>query len=293
MRPALAVAAILFALCGCGRSGDGEPPPAIAAKGPPVIAAAGDIASSGKGDEITARLVDAMNPTLVLTTGDNAYPSGSLRDFERYYDPTWGRHRAITRPTPGNHDYETPEADGYFGYFGGAAGPRGKGYHSFDVGQWHVVTLNSQIDHGQGSEQLEWLERDLAASDARCTLAYWHMPRFTRGKYGDTPDVAPFWDALYEAGAEVVLAGHDHNYQRYRPVDPRGRRDDERGIHQFVIGTGGGTRYPLRADPRRAAGTDTALGVLRLVLRPSSFDFAFVAEPGSRYRDRGSRVRCH
>lgn len=254
----------------------------------PRIAAAGDIAGDGNGDEITARLVEGLGPTAVLTTGDNAYPDGAAAEYAAFYEPTWGRFKSITRPTPGNHEYHTPGAAGYFGYFGAAAGPSGRGYYSFDLGDWHLIALNSEIPAGTGSEQLAWLRSDLAATSARCVLAYWHRPRFSAGAYPDDATLAPFWQALYDAGAEVVLNGHDHNYQRYSLLDPAGNADATRGLRQFLIGTGGRSHYPLAADARRAAGTSGVFGVLELTLRRDAYAWRFVAEPGSSYTDSGS-----
>jgi 3',5'-cyclic AMP phosphodiesterase CpdA len=259
----------------------------------PVIAAAGDIADSGSGDEATARLVDAIAPTAVLTLGDNAYDDGTLAEFNRYYAPTWGRHRRITHPVPGNHDYNTPGAAGYFDYFGRAARDPARAYYSFDLGAWHLIALNSEMPHDMGSAQVAWLKRDLAASGAKCTLAYWHRPRFTAGRYSDLVEYTPFWRALWNANADVVLAGHDHNYQRYGPLDPAGVADSARGIRQFVVGTGGRSRYALRSDSRRVAGTDSVYGVLKLTLHPASFDFSFVPEAGETYSDSGKGIACH
>jgi len=179
-----------------------------------VLVGAGDIAScSSTGKEATAALLDRI-PGLVITIGDNAYPDGSPADFTRCYDPSWGRHKARTRPTPGDHDYDTPGASGYFDYFGAAAGDRGKGYYSYELGEWHIVALNSVIANGPTSEQLRWLRADLAASRKRCILAYFHHPRFF-----STTSTAPgggvndyeraFWDVLYQAGATIVLNGDD------------------------------------------------------------------------------------
>lgn len=249
-----------------------------------VIAGAGDIAGGGDGDDETARLLDRIRPDLVFTTGDNAYPDGTSEDFRRYYDPTWGRFKQSTRPTPGNHDYHSPGASAYFAYFGDRApGP----YYSFDLGSWHLVALNSEVSLKPGSPQHEWLVRDLEVSDAPCTLAYWHRPRFSAGKYGDSKKPLPFWELLYAEGAEIVLNGHDHNYQRFRPLDPDGRIDTTRGIRQIVVGTGGAGLYGLRKDARREAAQGDENGVLVLTLRPSGYDWRFIPVSGS-YSDSGS-----
>ena len=249
-----------------------------------VVAAAGDIASGGSGDEQTAALLDRIAPAVVLTTGDHAYPDGALSEFQAYYEPTWGRYRMRTRPSPGNHDYHTGDAAGYFAYFGARApGP----YYSFDIGGWHLISLNSEISMDEGSAQYRWLQADLAASDARCTLAYWHKPRFTAGRYDDLTFTTPIWRLLYAARAEVVLNGHDHTYQRYGLLTPDGAPAPVRGIREFVVGTGGAGLYDLSRDPRREAAQARVLGVLQLTLRASAYDWSFVPVSGG-YSDTGS-----
>ena len=262
-------------------------PAPLPVDGDPVIAAAGDIATAGSGDAATAALLDAIAPDAVLTVGDNAYPDGTLAEFLTYYEPTWGRHKSITRPTPGNHEYHTSGAFGYFQYFGGVAGGSRNGYYSYDLGPWHVIALNSEIPHDEASPQLAWLKADLASTPAKCVLAYWHKPRFASGPYGDRSRYIPFWEALYEAGADVVLGGHEHNYQRFRPMTPTGSADGTRGIRQFVVGTGGASRYALEYDGRREAGTDDAYGVLKMTLHSSSYSWRFVPEAGKTYTDSG------
>src|SRR5947208_5471533 len=187
-----------------------------AADADPVLVGAGDIGDCKRnGDSLTANLLDAI-PGTVFALGDNAYPSGSSSDFANCYGPTWGRHKARTRPVPGNHDYSTSGAAGYFGYFGAAAGDPRKGYYSYDLGDWHVVALNTNIAHSPGSPQEQWLRADLAASSKRCTFAYMHHPLFTSGSLGD-PGAASLWQALYDFGAEIVVAGHEHYYERLCP----------------------------------------------------------------------------
>ena len=275
-------------------AGNESAPAALAASTEPcpTVAVAGDIADNTNGDEITASLLDGLAPTLVLTTGDNAYPDGKLSEFMAYYEPTWGRHKGITRPSPGNHEYHDPGAAGYFAYFGAAAGPAGRGYYSFDLGTWHLISLNSEVAHDAGSAQLAWLRADLATTTAKCVLAYWHRPRFTAGNYNDFTSYTPFWQELYNAGAELALAGHDHSYQRYERLDPAGVRDDLRGLREFVVGTGGRRLYPLDPDARRAAGTASVFGVLELTLRADGYAWRFVGQPGSSFDDSGSAV-CH
>jgi hypothetical protein len=262
----------------------GESPSSVA---DPVVLAAGDIADcNSSGDEATAALLDANEGTIV-TLGDNAYENGTPQEFEQCYEPTWGRHKARTRPSPGNHEYNTPEAAGYFGYFGAAAGDPAKGYYSFDLGAWHIVSLNSERDTGAAGGQVAWLRADLAATSADCVLAYSHRPRWTRGRYVDDAAMAPLWDVLYDAGADVVLAGHDHNYQRYPKFNTAGL-PDESGVRSFVVGTGGRHRYSLVPDERREAGSDATWGVLKLTLHATSYDWQFVPVAGTSYDDSGS-----
>ena len=262
----------------------------------PSVAVAGDIAGSGAGDEATAKLLDTLAPTKVLTTGDNAYESGTLSEFNSYYDPTWGRHKAKTSPAAGNHEYKTSGASGYFDYFGAAAGERQRGYYSFNVGAWHFVALNSNCSQvggcGAGSPQEHWLRADLAANPASCTAAYWHHPRFSAGNYSDDTTYQPLWQALYDAKADVVLNGHDHNYQRYRPMDPAGNADALRGIREFVVGTGGRSHYALKPDSDREVGNGDTYGVLKLTLHSDSYDWEFKPEAGKAFTDSGSAA-CH
>jgi hypothetical protein len=280
--PAVGVAtAILAALLLFAR----DSPSSAAAD--PVLLAAGDIADcNSQGDEATAALLDANEGT-ILTLGDNAYEDGTPQEFGQCYEPTWGRHKTRTRPSPGNHDYNTPGATGYFDYFGALAGDSSKGYYSFDLGAWHIVSLNSELDAGASGGQVAWLRADLAATSADCVLAYWHRPRWTHGNYDDQTAVAPFWDVLYDAGADVVLAGHDHNYQRYPKFDKAGL-PDEAGMRSFVVGTGGRHRYPLVSDARREAGSDAAWGVLKLTLHATSYDWQFLPAGGGSYTDSDS-----
>jgi acid phosphatase type 7 len=262
------------------------PPSVVAAD--PVVLAAGDIAScSSDGDEQTAALLDAHRGT-VLALGDLAYDDGSPEEFQSCFGPSWGRHKARIRPTPGNHEYNSG-GSGYFAYFGAAAGPWKRGYYSFNLGRWHIVSLNSERDTASNGAQVRWLRRDLARAKARCVLAFWHRPRWTAGAYEDDARTAPFWEVLYTAGADVVLTAHDHNYQRYPPLNGRGEIDRARGIRSFVVGTGGGGRfYDLRRDSRRRTANTGTWGLLRLMLRPSGYGWRFLPVAGGSYRDAGS-----
>jgi calcineurin-like phosphoesterase family protein len=259
-----------------------------------VLVGAGDIATCGSSDDdATAALLDGIAGT-VFTAGDNAYGDGTPTEFARCYDPTWGRHKARTRPSPGNHDYESGRADGYYGYFGARAGPAGRGYYSYDLGAWHVVSLNSNIDMSAGSPQEQWLRADLAATKKRCVVAYWHHPRFSSSDdHGSEPETQPLWQALYDHGAEVVISGHDHTYERFAPQTPEGAADSQRGIRQFVVGTGGKSHYGFGAPlPNSEVRDNTSYGVLKLTLDPGSYAWTFVPAAGGSFTDSG-RGTCH
>jgi hypothetical protein len=260
----------------------------------PVIAGAGDIASSSLGAETTAKLLDEIDPDVVYTTGDNAYPDGAAADYASFYEPTWGRHKARTLPTPGNHDYHQPGAGPYFDYFGALAGERGSGYYAYSLGTWRLYALNSNIPMNAGSPQESWLRLDLAANPRACVLAYWHHPRFSAGKYDDDTTSEAIWRVLHHAKAEVVLNGHDHNYQRYAPMSPAGTVEPGSGIREFVVGTGGHDPYGLadRPDGTREVADDQTIGVLKLTLLRHRYDWQFVPEPAKAFTDRGSGV-CH
>jgi acid phosphatase type 7 len=290
--------AVLVAAVGCGS----ERPPSGEVTAGEVIVAAGNIANCRSGDdEATARL-GGIDSSTVLTLGDNAYPDGSVEDFRECYEPTWGRFKDRTKPTPGNHDYYTQEAKGYFDYFGKAAGDPDEGYYSYDLGEWHLIALNSncgeeEIRCGPGSAQVQWLKEDLAANEEkRCTLAYFHHPLFTSGKYRPGfPEVRPLWEALHDAGVEVVLSAHDHNYQRFAPQNPRGEADPEEGIRQFVVGTGGaGENYAIVGDPlaNTEVHNDETNGILELTLRPEGYEWRFLPVEGETFMDSGS-AWCH
>lgn len=264
---------------------------------------AGDIASSVTNAEKTAKLLDAVvaaDPnTMVFTTGDNAYPDGTQTNFVTYYDPTWGRHKSRTRPTPGNHDYVTSGAADYLTYFCATSGacvfPGGTKqlYYSYDLGDWHIIALNSEAETSAGSAQLQWLQTDLAAHPTSCVLAYWHKPLFSSGSvHGGTSTIKPFWDALYAAKADLVLVGHEHNYERFAKQNPTGVADPN-GIREFVIGTGGagtssygfGTPKP-NSEMRYSSAT--AWGVVKFTLRDGSYDWSFLPVAGTTFSDSGS-----
>jgi len=268
--------------------------------GDPVMVGAGDIASCDDlaGAEATATLIEKI-PGTVFALGDLAYPDGSDEQFAKCYAPTWGRFKDRTRPAPGNHEYHQDGASGYARYFGTAAGPPTKGYYSYELGTWHIVVLNSQCEEvggcGASSNQGKWLRQDLAEHAVPCTLAYFHTPLFSSGgKHGNGPAMKPLWDALYGAGADVVLNGHDHNYERFAPQDPEGHLDSKRGIREFVVGSGGkNTHRAMGAiKPNSEASNGDTFGVLKLTLRPGGYDWQFVPEAGRTFTDSGSGV-CH
>lgn len=264
---------------------------------PAVLVGAGDIANCKKIEaaEATARLLDAI-PGTVFTLGDHAYEDGTAQEFAQCYDATWGRHRARTRPAVGNHDYHSPEAAPYFAYFGALAGEPGKGYYSYELGAWHVVVLNSKCDVvgcGAGSPQERWLRADLAAHETECSLAYWHRPRFSSGEHGGAPELAPLWQALYEAGVELAISGHDHDYERFAPQDAAGGLDVARGVRQFVVGTGGKkTRRFKEAEPNSEVRETGTFGVLKLTLSPGRYEWQFIPVAGQSFTDSGTGA-CH
>jgi hypothetical protein len=264
-----------------------------------VFVGAGDIAScSSSGDEATANVLDGITGT-VFTLGDNVYDNGTATEYTNCYGPSWGRHKSRTRPSPGNHEYNTTNATGYYGYFGAAAGDPSKGYYSFDLGDWHVIVLNSNlscavISCAPGSPQEQWLRADLAANTKACTLAYWHHPRFNSGaSHGNDIDVAPFWDALYQYNADVILNGHEHVYERFAPQTPSATADPVRGIRQFTVGTGGRSHYTFGTiQPNSEVRDGNTYGVLKLTLRATGYDWQFVPVAGATFTDSGSGT-CH
>ena len=287
----VALLAILLAF-GCAPERPPRPPSGK------VIVAVGDIAScSSTDDEATANLVGGIKGSTVLTLGDEAYPEGTTEEFDKCYKPTWGRFEDRTKPVPGNHEYNTKEAKGYFNYFGKVAGEPDKGYYSYDLDGWHIVALNSNCEEvgcGASSPQVRWLEADLAKDAKRCTLAYFHYPLFSSGEYRPgIHEVKPLWEALYAADADVVLNGHDHNYQRFAPQDPNGKADPKRGIREFVVGTGGRSLYPI-GEPiaNSEVDNDETYGILTLAPHPDDYEWRFLPVEGETFTDSGS-AGCH
>ena len=281
---------------GCGgTSGPTGPTPLPPGQAVAVLVGAGDIARCGAerlGAERTASLLDGIDGT-IFTAGDNAYPSGRPQDFQNCYGPTWGRHRNRTRPVPGNHEYETAGAAGYFQYFGDNAGPLELGYYAYDAGPWRVLALNSEIDAGEGSAQIEWLREELRMGSSRCTAAIFHRPLFSSGPNGENRDMIDIWRALYDAGVDIVINGHDHIYERFARQTPTGQLDALRGIRQFTVGTGGvaltGVARPrIHSD---AVATDVH-GVLKLTLAATTYQWQFVPATQTAFQDSGTGT-CH
>lgn len=282
-------------------------------KGPAdiVIAAAGDIACDGRrnappGDDDsrngchqagTFAVLQSLRPAAVLALGDEQYQSASYDQFMSGYDKTWGRLRNITHPAVGNHEYGTPFAAGYFQYFGAAAGEPAKGYYSFDLAGWHLIAINGNCwaigGCEAGSPQEQWLAGDLATHPAACTLAFWHQPRFSSGIHHSDSHYAALWEDLYRAHADVVLAGHDHDYERFAPQMPSGASDPRNGIREFVVGTGGKSHYGFTlTEPNSEVRNGATFGVLALTLHAHGYSWRFVPEAGSAFTDAGSNG-CH
>ncbi len=274
-----------------------------------ILVGAGDIAKCGsrlEGAEATAKLLDQLFSqeggtqveAVVFTAGDSAYPRGSAQDFRNCYQPTWGRHKERTRPAVGNHEYKIKGARDYFDYFGKAAGERGKGYYSYDLGDWHIIVLNSSCKKVGGcdedSPQHRWLVNDLRKHPRPCTAAYWHRPVFSSGKHGGEKAMRPIFQTFYDYGVDVVLNGHEHNYERFAPQDAQGIRDNARGIRQFIVGTGGRELRALKKpkQPNTQVRDNTSYGVLKLTLHSNRYEWEFIPVAGDTFRDSGSN-KCH
>ena len=254
-----------------------------------ALLAVGDIGScDSTADEAVAAVAGRLSGTIALL-GDNAYPDGSADDYASCFDPAWASLHDRVRPVPGNHDYQTPRASGYFSYFGSTAGTPGQGWYSYDLGSWHVIALNSECDAiggcGAGSAQLAWLKADLTAAQVPCILAYWHHPRFSSGMHGDDAMTDSMWAALAPAGADIVLSGHDHDYERLSPID---------GMREFVVGTGGRSLYewPGSSGPHTEVRANDTYGLLALELSPTGYTWRFVRAAGGAFTDAGSGT-CH
>jgi hypothetical protein len=277
----------------------------------PVVMAAGDIACDPSDSPSptecrqldTSNLLRNGNPDAVLPLGDLQYNDATLDQFTGSYHPSWGRLKGRTRPAPGNHEYKTSGAAGYFDYFNGPgnatgrAGDRTKGYYSFNIGAWHLVALNSECSEvggcGPGSAQEQWLRQDLARHRRACTLAYWHHPRFSSGNHGNSESTDGLWRALWQAGAEIVLSGHSHDYERFAPQNPSAQHDPAHGIREFVVGTGGKDLKGFETlQPNSEVRNAVTFGVLALRLRAGSYRWQFLPVAGSSFADSGSGT-CH
>ncbi|MDQ1617864.1 MAG: acid phosphatase type 7 [Actinomycetota bacterium] len=244
-----------------------------------TVVAAGDIGSSPDAGAGTAALVERLKPAVVLTLGDNAYPSGTRQDYAQKYDNTWGAFKDITRPIPGNHEYETRGASGYFDYF--RAQVHDQPYYAWDAGTWRMYALNCEIDCGAGSGQAAWLKKDLVAHAGRPALAYVHRPRYTCStKHDPFPELDAIWATLAGNGGRIMLAGHNHAYERFAPLDARGAPKAD-GLREFVVGTGGAEAYPVKEPcANREAADDQHHGLLSLDLKADSYTWEFLSEDG-------------
>ena len=263
-----------------------EPYPASAAS--VVLVGAGDISTcDNNNDEATAKLLDGISGT-VFTTGDNVYSSGSYSQYTSCYQPTWGRHKSRTKPVPGNHEYSTSGAAGYFKYFNNVPA-----YYAYNLGDWRVYALNSEIDVSSTSAQVKWLKNDLAANPKRCVLAYWHKPRWSSGsEHGSSSKYQPLWKTLSDAGAEIVLSGHEHNYERFKEMNASGSASSP-GLREIVVGTGGASHYGFgSALSTSQVRNSSTYGVLKLTLNSTSYSWKFVPVAGKTFTDSGT-TNCH
>lgn len=249
-----------------------------------VLVGAGDIATcTNTNDTATARLLDNISGT-VFTVGDNAYVNGTSAEYSNCYHPTWGRHKSRTKPVPGNHDYNTSGASGYYNYFNNVSA-----YYAYNLGDWRIYALNSNIDVSSTSPQVNWLKNDLAANSRRCVLAYWHHPRWSSGsRHGSSTKMQTIWKTLYDAGAELVVSGHEHNYERFKQMNASGSAVSS-GLRQIVVGTGGASLYPFGSSLSTSeVRNSTTYGVLKLSLSSTGYSWNFVPIAGRTFTDNGS-----
>jgi|CXWL01.1.fsa_nt_gi hypothetical protein len=285
---------------------------AVAISGASVLIGAGDIAVCGtNGDELTAALVDSVLKAdsvakvtdAVFTVGDNAYPDGSASNFAICFAASWGdstrRIMKKIRPSPGNHEHQSVGAAPYYQYFGSKAGSPKQGYYSYDLGEWHILVLNSEImvnnvfSIAERTAQVDWLKKELSGTQKLCTLAYWHHPRFSSGWHGGTLAMLPIWEMLQAGGVDVILSGHDHEYERFLPQNAMGSLDSVRGIPQYIVGTGGGDLRGFKSPPapNSAARVQGYFGVLKLTLGKGEYRSAFLDVNGRVWDPSGGT--CH
>ena len=274
------------------------PPPPPPPSGDAVLVGAGDIADCGRTEDSKTEALLAGIPGTVFATGDLVYPNGTTADFANCYGPTWGLEKARTRPIVGNHEYNTSNAAPYYAYWGAAAGDPTKGYYSYDIGAWHAIVLNANCSKvggcNAGSAQERWLLADLKASSAQCTIAFWHQARFTSSRTSPDGATLPLWQDLYDYGAEIVVNGHYHNYERFAAQTPAGVADPSTGIREFVVGTGGaglsGFKSVVMANSQ--VRDRSTYGVLKLTLHDDGYDWRFIPIAGQSFSDSGS-ADCH
>ena len=254
-----------------------------------TLVGAGDIANcASRSHERTAAILDRVDGT-VITMGDNVYPDGAIGEFLSCYDKSWGRHKNRTKPAPGDHEYRTPGAAGYFEYFSGQIGQPGLGYYSYFAGDWQVFSLDSSAPASANSPQYRWLQSELQSTTVRCRLAYWHLPVFNSGFDGNRPQMREVWRLLFAHGVDVVLAGHAHDYERFSRLDADGVPDRARGIRQFIVGTGGASfTEPAQRQASSEAFASNVLGVLKLTLEPQGYKWQFIPADGWTFSDAGS-----
>lgn len=295
---------VCLGLCACVALALGAPTSRCMAQSQdPVLVGAGDIGACPPSGTLghafaTASLLDSISGT-VFADGDLPHENGLDADYAKCYEPTWGKFRARTIPAPGNHDYIVPNAVGYYNYWGPAAGDPTKGYYSLNIGAWHVIVLNSECAdvHVGGctasSPQGQWLQADLNANPATCTVALWHRPLYSSTSGFATPAVQPLWQILYDGGADLVISGHAHNYERFAPQNAMGKVDQAKGLRQFIVGTGGADLVSFSGTQRNVeVNNSSTFGVLKLTLHASSYDWQFIPIAGQTFTDSGTQA-CH
>jgi predicted phosphodiesterase len=257
---------------------------------------AGDISMCNRSDHFDTALLLDIYPGAIFTAGDNTNDEGFADEYKNCFDSSWGRYKSRIHPVPGNHDYGVKEGKPYFDYFGSRAGRKSEGYYSYDVGPWHIISLNSNceyVDCSADSDQYRWLKRDLKNNTALCTMAIWHHPRVSSAPEGKDKSVKPFWDLLYEYGAEVIVNGHSHIYERYAPQNSELKLDWENGMVQFIVGTGGAYFEDLKnVQPNSKAKILQTHGILVFSLFEDHYDWGFLPVDGVSFYDSGT-MYCH